>query len=317
MISGKLLPKKLNLCFIRFWKEYAKNFSSFLNNHRHILEPYFSESTFLQVRQEQQISEQTKSLSLKSESEVKTILVKNLKKFCEMNQISIQRTILKNELVKVVWEFCQSQQIDSFEITTKPLPGDFLIEEEKQAKKEIEYVKGKLTYHFYASITENTTEFQKRLLSSIFHWTNNHEHCFDTAKCKRSRYFHHNPYITHPVAIVSLYHLWTSKRPGTNMSLEELKYFRKMLVTSKNECFHSFLIHWVPKAYYWKETYETRVFMAEMHWNENCTKKTTKLPQKKKKTAKGKRKRGMCVWKYEEEKTTRWFYEICLELSKQ
>ena len=53
------------------------------------------------------------------------------------------------------------------------------------------------------------------------------------------------------------------------MTKEELKYYTQVHATSGCETFHFYLLKWAPKQYYWKETYETRISMAELHWNEN------------------------------------------------
>ena len=53
------------------------------------------------------------------------------------------------------------------------------------------------------------------------------------------------------------------------MNKTELKYYTQSHATSGCELFHSYLLKWAPKQYYWKETYETRISMTELHWNEN------------------------------------------------
>jgi hypothetical protein len=151
----------------------------------------------------------------------------------------------------------------------------------------------RLSSHFHACATRCNGGTPKvlrgYLLNCLLHWGGIHTGC-ESQQCKSNVYSSKVP-LKHVISFVTLYLVYTSGKPGTNMSLESLQYYTKDLATSICESFHSYLAFWAPKGIHFSSTYETRIFMAEMSWNENHDRGRKWLPRRKE-PDKGKRARG-------------------------
>lgn len=120
--------------------------------------------------------------------------------------------------------------------------------------------------------------------------------------------------ISHPVVILTLYQLWTTKSPKTKMTTTELDYYVDNLHTSYNEAFHSYLLQWAPKQTYYRQSYHPRICCAQMHWNENRMR--VKISRgKKNKPESGKRSRGRYRTYWKTKPTYLWYYELCAILN--
>lgn len=170
----------------------------------------------------------------------------------------------------------------------------------------------KLKSHFFASLIAcegNSASLVTLLLISIKHWCGNHSHCPHNSQCHSDNYTPSKIVLTHPVAIITLHYVWTTSKPSTNMSQEELTYYVDNLPTSICESFHSFLLRWAPKHRHWSKTCFLRIMFAELHWNENKD-RTKKILDKKCERSKGKRARGRGRFMWLEKETFVWFTDI-------
>jgi hypothetical protein len=111
------------------------------------------------------------------------------------------------------------------------------------------------------------------------------------------------------LSFICLYFVFTTGRPGTNMTLNALKYYRKDIPTSICESFHSYLTFWAPKGINFSGSYKTRILIAELCWNDN-QQRVRKLLARRKEPEKGKRVRGSIRSLWETPKNLDWVKEI-------
>jgi hypothetical protein len=175
-----------------------------------------------------------------------------------------------------------------------------VLELEKKAVWAQLFDKGsRLSPHFHASSTRcngGTAEtLRGYLLNCLDHWAGIHTRCLNftcTSEPYSSRVL-----LTHVVAFMTLYRVFTSKG-HTDMTLEALKFYTKDVPTSLCESFHSYLMYWAPKKVHFGGSYETRILMAELCWNDNLERLKRELPPRQE-PDKGKRARGSSrsTWK--------------------
>jgi hypothetical protein len=190
-----------------------------------------------------------------------------------------------------------------------------LAAEKKILKHELSDKGGRLSPHFHSCAVRcngDTAEvLQAYLLNCLKHWGGDHSSCAsESCQSEDMTEIGSNAIpLTHVLSFICLYFVFTTGRPGTNMTLNALKYYRKDIPTSICESFHSYLTFWAPKGINFSGSYKTRILIAELCWNDN-QQRVRKLLARRKEPEKGKRVRGSIRSLWETPKNLDWVKEI-------
>jgi hypothetical protein len=100
----------------------------------------------------------------------------------------------------------------------------------------------------------------------VVHWMGQHVYCVPESPCKKDKnYTLKLVQITSPRAVVILSEYLNSVFPE-----EEAIYYLRNRMTSHAESFNRMLLHFVPKFKTFLESYDWRVDLAKLDWNENA-----------------------------------------------
>jgi hypothetical protein len=174
-----------------------------------------------------------------------------------------------------------------------------------------------LSSHFHAC-SHRCNGGDAKLLRTYFlnclrHWEGDHAMC-ESSHCKSEKQSS-KVALNHILSLATLYLVFTSGKPGTNMTLDNLRYYVRDLATSICESFHSYLTFWAPKGIDFSSSYETRILMAELCWNENRDRVRVLLPRRKE-PEKGKRARGGIRSRWKTPVHFKWANEIMENMDK-
>ena len=109
--------------------------------------------------------------------------------------------------------------------------------------------------------TEFASELHRLFLNCVDHWAGYHDNCIDSKTCakddKNKKKLNMNA-----VCILGNY-------LRSNFTLEEAKYYLRNRMTSHTESFNRMLLSFAPKHRKFNDSYDWRVILAMIEWNEN------------------------------------------------